>query len=180
MFPVQPANNRAAVLSLLLSLLLLLAACGGGGGQGGGGVAAIGQPAPEFTLVDLHGRTWRLADLRGKVVFLNFWATWCPPCREEMPAMVRLRSMLADRPFVMVTVLVNDQPEKARRFLAKVGGEDLPVLLDPEGAVGNAYGITGVPETYIIDRQGVLRKKYIGAYPWDSEGALMVLGEFFK
>ncbi|HHK60773.1 MAG TPA: TlpA family protein disulfide reductase [Desulfobacterales bacterium] len=179
MLRIQPTVHRAVLVSLLLAVMLLLAACGDNK-QGGPSVAVIGQPAPEFTLVDLNGRTWSLAGLRGKVVFLNFWATWCPPCREEMPAMVRLRSMLAGKPFEMVTVLVNDQPEKARRFLAKVKGEDLPVLLDPQGTVGNAYGITGVPETYIIDRQGVLRKKYIGAYPWDSEGALMMLGEFLK
>ena len=167
-----------AVLVPPLLLFLFMAGCARE--QEAPKIATIGQPAPGFSLIDIDGRTWRLADLRGKVVFLNFWATWCPPCREEMPAMVRLRAMLADKPFEMITILVNDDPAKARRFLAKVGGEGLPVLLDPDGAVGDSYGITGVPETYVIDKQGVLRKKYIGAYPWDSEGAFMVLGEFLR
>ncbi len=164
----------------ILSVLFCLVLLAGCGGDQAPKVAAIDQPAPGFSLVDIDGRTWDLEDLRGKVVFLNFWATWCPPCREEMPAMVRLQQMLQDKPFVMITVLVNDDPQKARNFLANIDGAALPVLLDPDGAVGTAYGITGVPETYIIDKQGILRKKYIGAYPWDSEGALMVLGPYLR
>jgi len=137
----------------------------------------LNQLAPVFSLLDSEGKEWNLESFRGKVVFVNFWATWCPPCREEMPSMLKLKAMMEGKPFVMLTILMNDDPVKAKNFLQKLGGS-LPVLQDPGGKLAEIYGLTGVPETFIIDKQGILRKKYIGAWPWDSDGALEMLKVF--
>ena len=129
--------------------------------------ATIGKPAPLFTLQDTEGRIWSLADLRGKVVFINFWATWCPPCRAEMPAMEALNRSLVGKPFQMLTILVNDAPEMARRFRQTLDGT-FPILLPTDDTVSKRYGTTGVPETYIVDPDGILREQVIGALQWDS------------
>ncbi|MBU0728493.1 MAG: TlpA family protein disulfide reductase [Proteobacteria bacterium] len=150
---------------LLIVLLLLLVSCGQNAKQPG--VAEIGKPAPDFTLFDLDGKTWKLSDLKGQVVFVNFWATWCPPCREEMPSMQTLyTSMPADR-FKMLAILYNDDPGLADVFTKRVG-TTFPILTDPKNEAGKAYGLTGVPETFIIDKQGVLREKFIGPAQWAS------------
>ncbi|MEW6426603.1 MAG: TlpA disulfide reductase family protein [Thermodesulfobacteriota bacterium] len=166
-------NSTTLPVLFFFLILFLLGGCGGGEDRKPP-TAALQQPAPTFSLVDDKGRTWNLEELRGKVVFLNFWATWCPPCREEMPSMVKLNAILADKPFVMLTVLVNDDVRKAENFLADLQGS-LPILADTDGRVGAMYGLTGVPETFIIDKEGILQKKYIGAFPWDSDGALEML-----
>jgi thiol-disulfide isomerase/thioredoxin len=146
--------------------------------QGVQGMAELNKPAPLFSLADMDGRTVNLADLKGKVVFLNFWATWCPPCREEMPSMLRLNTKMAGKPFVMLTILMNDDPAKAKNFFKTIVGGSLPTLVDPEGIAAVAYGLTGVPETFIIDKQGILRKKFIGAWPWDSENAMELIRQY--
>jgi cytochrome c biogenesis protein CcmG/thiol:disulfide interchange protein DsbE len=128
-----------------------------------------GFPAPDFTLSDLNGRRIRLSDLRGHVVFLNVWATWCPPCREEMPSMERLYRRLQDTSFIMLAVSVDEGgAETVRRFVDRVG-ISFPVLLDPRGTVPSRYGVTGFPETFIIDRQGQVIQHTIGPEDWDSE-----------
>ncbi|MBU2538038.1 MAG: TlpA family protein disulfide reductase, partial [Proteobacteria bacterium] len=126
----------------ILCLTFLLAACGPRKD-----VAQVGNPAPQFTLVDTKGKTWNLAELKGKVVFLNFWATWCPPCREEMPSMQTVHTLMANDSFVMLAVLNNDDPALADAMAAKIG-TTFPILIDPNSTVAQAYGLTGVPETY--------------------------------
>ncbi len=160
-------------LPLLLAgvlVVLLLAAGGCKKRQEAPLHATVGQLAPSFTMQDINGKNWSLADLRGKVVFVNFWATWCPPCRGEMPDMVALDRAMAGKPFQMLTILVNDDPNMARGFLSTLAAT-FPVLIPTDDTVGKAYGITGVPETYIIDADGVLRQKFIGSWPWNSEKA---------
>lgn len=139
--------------------------------------AAIGQPAPDFTLSDTKGKTWKLSDQKGKVVFINFWATWCPPCREEMPSMQKLYSDLPREKFEMLTILSNDDPLLANTFIARVGGT-FPVLIDPDSLIATAYGLTGVPETFIVDKDGILREKFIGPRPWDSPEAKKMLDQY--
>ncbi len=139
--------------------------------------AEVGKMAPNFSLTDLQGNEWQLTDLRGKVVFLNFWATWCGPCVEEMPDMVALNKKMTNAPFKMITILNNDRPEFAAQMSQKVGAT-FPVLIDPDSQIGNLYGLTGVPETFIIDPQGVLREKFLGPRPWNSQGALDMLGQY--
>ncbi len=127
-----------------------------------------GEAAPDFTLKDLAGKELRLADLQGRVVMLNFWATWCPPCREEIPSMVRLNNIMAGKQFQMVTVSIDEGgKEKVAGFLTRLGAT-LPVLLDTDKKIGKRYGLTGVPETFIIDKKGVILKKIIGPLDWSD------------
>ena len=156
----------------MLCLAILLVAC-----PQRPEVAQIGKPAPEFTLVDTKGKTWALAELKGKVVFLNFWATWCPPCRQEMPSMQAIYASMPADSFIMLAVLSNDDPALADAMAAKIG-TTFPILVDPENKTAQAYGLTGVPETYIIDKQGVLREKFLGAVQWDSAESLGMLRKY--
>lgn len=138
---------------------------------------AIGKPAPDFVLKDTKGKTWRLSELRGKVVFVNFWATWCPPCRSEMPSMQDLSQSLSPKSFQMLAILSNDQAEVAEKFAVGIGFA-APILLDPENRASKAYGITGVPETYIVDKQGILREAVIGPLHWNSPEARQMLAGY--
>lgn len=171
---LQKTTSRLLLLLLVLPALLL---AGCGNDRRPAGAAAVGQPAPTFTLTDLQGKEWSLAELRGKVVFLNFWATWCPPCLQEMPSMAALNKQLAGQPFQMITVLFNDRPEYAWNLVRKMG-LDLPVLVDGAGSVSTQYGLTGVPETFIIDPQGILREKFIGPLDWGSPKALALVRQY--
>lgn len=108
--------------------------------------------APDFSLPDPNGKTWSLAGLRGTPVLLNFWATWCPPCRSEMPAMQELyTSMPADK-FKMLAILVNDEPSTADRVAAK-SGCTFPILVDPENKTVKKYKVIGIPQTFIVDKK---------------------------
>jgi len=162
-------------LVVLLSVVMVLSGCQKK--EAGLPQAELNKTAPMFSLLDTDGNRVDLAAMRGKVVFVNFWATWCPPCREEMPSMLRLNERMSGKPFVMLTILMNDEPANAKAFYNNIGGA-LPTLLDPDGVAAKAYGITGVPETYIIDKQGILRKKFIGGWPWDSNEAMQLVGQY--
>jgi DsbE subfamily thiol:disulfide oxidoreductase len=129
--------------------------------------AVKGLDAPSFELRDTTGKVWNLADLKGKVVLVNFWATWCDTCKEEKPSLVNLvNSEKENDKFVFVSVLFRDDPAKVPAYL-KQYGYSFPVLID-EGNVAKAYGLTGVPETFLIDKKGVLREKVIGPIQWDT------------
>ena len=156
----------------LICLTFLLLACGPRKD-----VAEVGKPAPQFTLVDTKGKTWDLTELKGKVVFLNFWATWCPPCRKEMPSMQRVHTFMPNDRFIMLAILNNDDPTLADAMAAKIGAT-FPILIDPEGKVAKTYGLTGVPETYIIDKQGILQEKFLGEVQWDSPEAMQMLTKY--
>lgn len=125
--------------------------------------------APDFELPDLHGRMHRLSALRGKVVFLNLWTTWCPPCRKEMPSMQRLYDRLPPRDFAMLAVSQDEAGAAVvTPFVAEMG-LSFPVLIDREARVSGRYGVTGYPETFIIDRQGQVVKHVIGPEEWTSD-----------
>lgn len=131
-------------------------------------VACTGpKTAPDFVAQDLKGQAVRLSQHRGKVVFLNLWTTWCPPCREEMPAMKRLAKKLAGEGFVMIAVSEDDEAGKVQAFVDEMN-IDFPVLIDSTGSVGRQYGITGYPETFIIDRAGKQVARYIGPRDWSD------------
>lgn len=142
-------------------------------------VAQKGLLAPDFELQDTSGKVWKLSALRGQVVFINFWATWCPPCREEMPSMQELHKVMPQDRFKMLTILSNDEPALAKNFLAKVGA-DFPVLLDLLSKTAKAYGLTGVPETFIVDKEGVLRQKYLGPRDWSSVEAQKMIMSYIN
>ena len=122
--------------------------------------------AQDFELPTLSGDYVRLSNFRGKVVFLNIWATWCPPCREEMPSMESLYRKLKGRDFEMLAVSIDGEGGKAVRPFAAKYGLTFPVLLDPDNKTSKLYGLTGVPETFIIDKNGMVIKKVIGAQNW--------------
>jgi peroxiredoxin len=166
--------KRRALVALACCLPLFAASC-----EQAPKVAEVGKPAPDFTLVDRQGKTWTLSQLRGRVGFINFWATWCPPCREEMPSMQRLFTMVPKDTFVMLAVLENDDPARADSFAARAG-LTMPILVDQDKKVWPTYGLTGVPETFIVDKKGVLREKFIGPAQWDSPRNLEMLGNYLS
>ncbi|HUO76393.1 MAG TPA: TlpA disulfide reductase family protein [Thermodesulfovibrionales bacterium] len=142
--------------------------------------AVVGLNAPGFLLDDPSGKTYTLSELKGSVVFINFWATWCPPCIEEIPSIQNLYNGFKDKKeFRMVTILYKDDYDKAMAFL-KQNNYTLPVLIDREGKAAKAYGLTGVPETYIVDKQGVLREKVIGPADWNSTQADSLISNLLK
>ncbi|SNB44736.1 TlpA disulfide reductase family protein [Geobacter sp. DSM 9736] len=141
---------------------------------------AEGKPAPGFALKDLAGGETSLEGLRGKVVLLNFWATWCPPCREEIPSMMKLNQAMAGKPFQMVAVSIDEGGKEAVQRYFQSSGTSLPTLLDTEQKVGRRYGITGVPETFVIDRKGVIMKKVIGPMDWSQPEVVKYLEELMK
>jgi thiol-disulfide isomerase/thioredoxin len=131
--------------------------------------------APDFVLRDLNGRVYQLADLRGKVVFLNLWATWCPPCRLEMPSMERLHRRLENHAFVMLAVNEDgDGGESVAPFVRSLG-ITFPVLVDQQNRLPPRYGVTGYPETFIINQAGDVIKHIIGPVDWDREDMVSYL-----
>lgn len=130
-------------------------------------VATVGKPAPDFDTLDLDGKVWSLSKLKGKVVFVNFWATWCSPCREEMPSMQKLYTKLPKDKFEMIALFNNDKKPAVRNFVSQLG-LTFPILSDEHNFAGTKYGLTGLPETFIVDKQGVIREKIIGPAKWDS------------
>jgi DsbE subfamily thiol:disulfide oxidoreductase len=126
--------------------------------------------APDFTLPDPRGKKVSLQDFRGKVVFLNFWATWCESCREEMPSMERLYQEYKGKGLEIVAVNVKDKRPDALAFVKELK-LNYPVLMDPEGEVGLLYGAFGLPVTYLIDRKGVVLARLWGPADWYSPAA---------
>jgi len=118
--------------------------------------------APEFRLPRLDGGTLALSDLRGRYVVVNFWASWCIPCKEEAPLLERAWTTYRDRGLVVVGVNIQDLEPEARRFIARTGATYLQVR-DGDGRVSRAYGITGVPETFFLTRDGRILSKFPGA-----------------
>jgi cytochrome c biogenesis protein CcmG/thiol:disulfide interchange protein DsbE len=174
-------RKRKAYVLLLSTLfsLLLLAGCEKIAGERRVKRMEIGKPAPDFVLQDAEGKTWKLSSLKGKVVFVNFWATWCKPCRDEMPSMEALNKAMAGQPFQMLSIVFNDDLDMANSF-ARGLGATFPVLANPSPELTEAYMITGVPETFLIDTNGILRHKFIGPYNWDTWEMRNVVQQLFN
>jgi cytochrome c biogenesis protein CcmG, thiol:disulfide interchange protein DsbE len=137
----------------------LLAGCDRGSHPGN-----IDKPAPQFVLSD-GGRTIDMSKLRGRVVVLNLWATYCAPCIEELPSLLALQKQMPD--LAVVAVSMDQDPDVYRKFLDQ-HHVDLLTIRDEEQRVNALYGTAQIPETYIIDKQGVMRRKFIGAQNWTS------------
>jgi thiol-disulfide isomerase/thioredoxin len=133
--------------------------------------------APDFTVRDLVGKETRLSDLKGEVVLVNFWATWCPPCREEIPSMAALNVLMSGKPFRMLAISIDEGGKDAVEAFFKQSKTSLPAYLDNSGAIGKVYGITGVPETFVIDRKGVIIKKVVGPLDWNAPEVVKFLNE---
>lgn len=121
----------------------------------------LGQPAPDFTLKDLTGQEVSLSSLRGKIVVIDFWATWCPPCVKGLPIVASVTSAFKDKDVVFYAINVREDVPTITAFL-KSKSLDIPVLLDSEGAIGQLYGVSGIPQSYIIDKAGIIRAAHRG------------------
>lgn len=129
-------------------------------------------PAPPFTLQDEEGHPRSLADYRGKVVLLNLWATWCPPCRAELPSLTQLAEELGNEPnFALVSLSVDDDWAAVKGFF-KGQAPTFPVLLDKGARVSGSYGTTQFPESYVIDPSGKVIAKFTGARDWSDPAAV--------
>lgn len=126
------------------------------------GSGGVGQPAPDFALDTPASTTIRLAELRGSVVLLNFWATWCTPCRAEMPEFESAYREYRDRGFAVLAVDVEERAEEVEPFMRELG-LTFPALLDLDGSVSRAYRARALPSSFLVDRDGVVRYVRVGA-----------------
>ncbi|MDH5750908.1 MAG: SCO family protein [Deltaproteobacteria bacterium] len=132
---------------------------------------APGTRAPDFSLKGLDGREWTMSELKGKVVVLNFWATWCIPCLEEFPQLQNLHKTLGGQNFILLAVNVMDKRSRIEAFL-KDKGYDFPIALDEKGDVYRSYGVKNFPATIVVDHDGNIHGRALGARQWDSPEAL--------
>ena len=135
--------------------------------------------AEDFTLKMAEGGTFRLADQRGKVVLVNFWATWCPPCREEMPAMQRLYDRHKARGLVLVAVSLDADPALVPPYV-KASKLTFPIALDPKAEVGNKYGVRALPSSFVVDKQGVMIALALGPRVWDNDASHALVDALLK
>jgi peroxiredoxin len=135
------------------------------------GRPSVGTPAPDFRLTDLQGKSVALSDYHGKVVLLNFWATWCGPCRVEMPAMEALYRSMQSKGLEILAVSVDQQGTAVTRPFQEAMGLSFPILHDQDYQVGLTYGARTLPMTFAIDRNGVIRQLIFGARDWNSPEA---------
>jgi cytochrome c biogenesis protein CcmG/thiol:disulfide interchange protein DsbE len=126
----------------------------------------VGQPAPGFTLPGLDGKMVSLSDYRGHVVLVNVWATWCPPCVDEMPSMDTLYRELKGENFEILAVSIDALGKKAVAPFMKKYNLSFPALMDPDGTIKTLFQTTGVPESFIINQEGILIEKVIGPKDW--------------
>jgi cytochrome c biogenesis protein CcmG, thiol:disulfide interchange protein DsbE len=151
-------------------ILLALSGC-----YSGSRPSRIGMAAPDFTVRD-SDRAVTLSQLKGQVVVLNFWATWCPPCIEEMPSLVRMQQFMKAKGVTVLAVSVDVSESNYRRFL-RDHNVNLLSVRDPDQKSNSLFGTSKFPETYIIDRNGVVRRKFIGAVDWTEPEVIDFLGK---
>jgi cytochrome c biogenesis protein CcmG/thiol:disulfide interchange protein DsbE len=165
-------QRRALSIALVGVVAVLAGACASGAGAGGGGTSPapsviqigspfVGKPAPALVGTTLDGAQFDLASLRGSPVLLNFWASWCGPCRDEFPILAAAEKAHAAQGLKVVGVLFKDDVGPAKEF-AVAQNADWPTVADPTRAIGPAWGILAPPQTYFIDRNGVVRDVQIG------------------
>ena len=171
--PVLPVRLRVAIAGtsvvLLLAFIVVLAlALRGQTAQGQFGIFATGRvvnldprPAPDFVLTTYDGQRLQLSDFRGQVVLLNFWASWCPPCRVEAPVLQRAAERLDSAGLVVIGIDVWDDETQARAFLDEFG-VTYPNVEDTTRSIPVEFGVTGLPETFVISRSGVLVSRWVG------------------
>jgi len=137
---------------------------------------SMGETAPDFTLKTMQGEEVTLSELRGKVVLVNFWATWCPPCRQEMPSMEKLYQHLKGQYFEMLAINVEENgPEAVAAFLEDKS-HSFPILFDPQAQVQRLYNVSRYPETFVVDRNGIVVEHVRGAIDWMQPDVVEYLG----
>jgi len=141
------------------------------------GISPLKQKTPisDFSLPALSGETRSLSSFKGKVVLLNFWATWCPPCRAEMPSMEKLYTSLKGKDFEILAVNLQEDPKTVKEFVTK-NGYTFPILLDSSGKTGSVYGVRGIPTTYLIDKEGFVVGGTGGGKEWDGTETIEAIG----
>jgi thiol-disulfide isomerase/thioredoxin len=133
------------------------------------------KPTPPLATQAIDGKPVDLKSLHGRVVLVNFWATWCEPCKDELPSLVKLKEEMAGRPFELVTVNYGEFPDKINQYLAR-SGLKLPVLLDTQNEVSKDWKVGGLPMTFLIDARGRVRYSVFGERAW-NEGEPRMLVE---
>jgi len=155
---------------VLTSLLLALSGC-----YSGSRPPRIGSAAPDFTVRD-SDHSISLSQLKGQIVVLNFWATWCPPCIEEMPSLVQMQQRMRSKGITVLAISIDVDGNAYHEFL-KQRDVSLLTVRDPDERIPTMYGTFKWPETYIIDRNGVVRRKFIGAVDWTEPDVIEYLGK---
>ena len=165
---------------MTLPALLLLLLCGSWLAPPAAAAPALtpgsGGPAPALGLRDLEGRQFNLAAYRGKVVLINFWATWCEPCRQEMPSIQRLRDRLSGKGFAVLAVSVDEPDARVRQFV-KQTGLDLTVVMDPGKTVTRNWGVRYLPVSFIVGADGRIRYRVVGDIDWDNDTVVGVISQ---
>ena len=174
------AKKKVAVVILIAAIGLFLLFLFAKEGSRGTKIIHEGDLAPEFRLQALDGSTVNLADFRGKVVMVHFWATWCPPCVEEMPMLEQLYRSLGSTDFKILAVSVDEGGAGAVAEFMQRNGLSLPALLDPGKSVAGLYGTFKFPETYILDRRGVVKYKAIGPRNWTAPANMTAIRELIE
>ncbi|WP_053228221.1 TlpA family protein disulfide reductase [Spirochaeta cellobiosiphila] len=132
---------------------------------------------PQFQLEDLQGTMKPISTYEGKVVLLNFWATWCPPCREEMPSMQKLYNEWSGKGFEIVAINLSEKKDTVQSFLTD-NAYTYPVLMDYDGAIGSQwFGVTGIPTTFVLDKNGMVRGRLVGTRDWNQKDVKDLLAQ---
>lgn len=126
-----------------------------------------GDRLPPFVLEDIDGKQYRLSDYRGKVVLVNFWATWCAPCVKEMPTMQRLKSKLGEKELLILAVNMGDDDASVRDFLKKIP-LSFPILMDRQGSVSRQWKVYALPTSFVLDAKGTVTYVLFGSLEWDT------------
>ncbi|MDD4875718.1 MAG: redoxin domain-containing protein [Dehalococcoidales bacterium] len=151
--------QATVAITLILVLALVMSGCNLNQSQG----IEKGDIAPDFQLQNLEGQTISLSNLRGNPILINFWATWCPPCRSEMPHIQDIYEEWSDTELVLLVINIGENSSKVEDFMQS-NDLSFPILLDTRQNVAQSYNITGIPTTFFIDKDGIIQDKVIGAF----------------
>lgn len=167
---------KLSISGLLYRLLAIGLLCTSASAAAGELKAWAGGRTPPITLRDLDGKSHDLATYRGQVVLVNFWATWCEPCREEMPSIQRLKKKLDGKPFVVLAVNLDEPESRIRNFLSKMP-LDFPILIDQETKTTKRWKVRALPASFIIGRDGRIRYSLTGELAWDHDSVVSLISE---
>jgi peroxiredoxin len=181
----EEGTMRLTIVGIVVFLMVAIVGIGGAATQDILPVAKykvikLGDPAPDFQLRDLNGRLVTLSELRGKVVLLNFWATWCGPCRVEMPAMEQLYQTFSRKDLEILAVSTDAQGVAITRPFQQENHLTFPILHDVDFRVGLTYGARSLPMTFMVDRQGIVRHQIFGARDWGTPEAQQLVQMLMK
>ena len=184
---INKLSLKASIVVFIIVFPLLISACSGQEKKPDAGTFRAlgfrsipeGKEFPDISFIDMNGDTKKLSDYRGRVILLNFWASWCPPCRAEMPAMAKLSEVLDGHEFVMLPVNVQESGDMVESFIDEfdIG---FPVYLDLNGDAAGAVGVTALPTSLLIDRNGDALAAATGAFEWDKEKFISMMRQWTR